>query len=157
MLSQFHPHNVCVVTCTLCLVGVLRSLLCGFGGNRSNLHSTDLRGVTSSPPLGLFPSRLWILAPNHSVCTKDDGLYSEFPRGVLCTCISTMHNKEGANSRAKRGAHELSRRCQFHDSSKSRHSLLPAVTLEGSHQSFIRHRLVPSSAFFDLFFSLGGT
>ena len=23
MLSQFHPHNVCVATCTLCLVGVL--------------------------------------------------------------------------------------------------------------------------------------
>ena len=31
MLSQFHPHNVCVATCTLCLVGVLGSLLRGFG------------------------------------------------------------------------------------------------------------------------------
>ena len=30
---------------------------------------------------GLFPSRLWILAPMKSVCTKDDGLYSEFPWG----------------------------------------------------------------------------
>ena len=33
MLSQFHPHNVCVATCMLCLVGVLGSLLCRFGGN----------------------------------------------------------------------------------------------------------------------------
>lgn len=30
---------------------------------------------------GLFPSRLWILAPKKSVCTNDDGLYSEFPWG----------------------------------------------------------------------------
>ena len=33
MLSQFHPHNMCVAMCTLCLVGVLRSLLCGLGGS----------------------------------------------------------------------------------------------------------------------------
>ncbi|KAL8167495.1 LOW QUALITY PROTEIN: hypothetical protein V2J09_008994 [Rumex salicifolius] len=30
---------------------------------------------------GLFPSRLWILAPKKSVCTNDLGLYSEFPWG----------------------------------------------------------------------------
>lgn len=30
---------------------------------------------------GLFPSRLWILAPQKSVCTNDLGLYSEFPWG----------------------------------------------------------------------------
>ena len=45
ILSQLHPHNVCVATCTLCLVAVLGSLLCGFGGNRSNLNSTDLGGI----------------------------------------------------------------------------------------------------------------
>ncbi|EPS74717.1 hypothetical protein M569_00042, partial [Genlisea aurea] len=32
---------------------------------------------------GLFPSRLWILAPKKSVCTNDLGLYSKFPWG--CT------------------------------------------------------------------------
>ena len=31
---QFHPHRVYVSTCTLCLVGVFESFLCGFGGNR---------------------------------------------------------------------------------------------------------------------------
>jgi len=32
---------------------------------------------------GLFPSRLWILAPQKSVCTNEIGLYSEFPWGLV--------------------------------------------------------------------------
>ena len=47
MLSQFHPHNVHVSTCTLCLVGDLKSLLCGFWRERLNLHSTDFRASQS--------------------------------------------------------------------------------------------------------------
>ena len=47
MLSQFHPHNVHVSTCTLCLVGDLKSLLCGFRRERLNLHSTDFRASQS--------------------------------------------------------------------------------------------------------------
>ena len=30
MVSHFHPHNAHVSACTLCLVGILRSLLCRF-------------------------------------------------------------------------------------------------------------------------------
>ena len=43
MLSQFHPHNAHVSACTLCLVGDLKSLLCGFRRERLNLHSTNFR------------------------------------------------------------------------------------------------------------------
>ena len=47
MLSQFHPHNAHVSACTLCLVGDLKSLLCGFRRERLNLHSTDFRASQS--------------------------------------------------------------------------------------------------------------
>ena len=51
MLSQFHPHNAHVSACTLCLVGVLRSLLCGLWRERLNLHSIDFGAsqVVSEP------------------------------------------------------------------------------------------------------------
>ena len=42
MLSQLHPHNAHVSACTLCLVGVLRSLLCGLWRGRWNLHVSIL-------------------------------------------------------------------------------------------------------------------
>ena len=47
MLSQFHPHNAHVSACIICLVGDLKSLLCGFRRERLNLHSTDCRASQS--------------------------------------------------------------------------------------------------------------
>ena len=66
MLSQFHPHNVCVATCTLCLVGVLGSLLCGFGGN-AQIYIVPIRGGVTYWPIHGTPHCLDVMHITNNV------------------------------------------------------------------------------------------
>ena len=60
MLSQFDPHNAHVSACTLCLVGDLKLLLCGFRRDRLNLLSTDFRASHMSTYIRPVPQFKWL-------------------------------------------------------------------------------------------------